>query len=365
MNETLTWLGIAFCLSQSATFSGLNLAVFSLSRLRLEAAASAGNPDAVRVLDLRRDANFTLVTILWGNVAINVLLTLLAESILAGVTAFLFSTLAITFLGEIVPQAFFTRYALRVAATLSPLLRVYRWVLWPVARPVAWVLDRWVGPEAIPWFRETELRDLLLEHVRDAGTEVGRLEAIGAINFLTLDDLPAHREGEPLDPASVVSLPLAGDRPVFPRFRRAADDPFIRAVDRSGKKWVVLTDPEGRPRLVLDAHLFLRRTLLRPDEPADPMEFCHRPLVVREPARPLGEVLGRLVAASEHPEDDVVDEDLILLWGDAERRIITGSDLLGRLLRGIVRRPDGGRGSVPDTIVQTLPMPAAADDTNA
>jgi metal transporter CNNM len=30
------------------------------------------------VLDLRRDANYTLVTILLGNVAINVILTLLA-----------------------------------------------------------------------------------------------------------------------------------------------------------------------------------------------------------------------------------------------------------------------------------------------
>jgi len=35
------WLGIALCLSQSAMFSGLNLVVFSLSRLRLEAAAAA------------------------------------------------------------------------------------------------------------------------------------------------------------------------------------------------------------------------------------------------------------------------------------------------------------------------------------
>jgi hypothetical protein len=33
--------------------------------------------------------------------------------------------------------------------------------------------------------------------------------------------------------------------------------------------------------------------------------------------------------------DDVIDNDLILVWG-SQRRIITGSDLLGRLLRGIV-----------------------------
>jgi metal transporter CNNM len=36
----------------------------------------------------------------------------------------------------------------------------------------------------------------------------------------------------------------------------------------------------------------------------------------------------------EHPDDDVIDNDPILVWG-SQRRIITGSDLLGRLLRGI------------------------------
>ena len=36
----------------------------------------------------------------------------------------------------------------------------------------------------------------------------------------------------------------------------------------------------------------------------------------------------------EHPEDYVIDNDLILVWWK-ERRIITGADLLGRLLRGI------------------------------
>ncbi len=34
--ETLTWVGIIFCISQSAMFSGLNLAFFSITKLRLE-----------------------------------------------------------------------------------------------------------------------------------------------------------------------------------------------------------------------------------------------------------------------------------------------------------------------------------------
>lgn len=83
MNQ-LTWIGIVFCLSQSAVLSGLNLALFSLSKLELEVEAKKGDPRARRVLEFRRDANFSLVTILWGNVAVNVLLALLSGSVLAG-----------------------------------------------------------------------------------------------------------------------------------------------------------------------------------------------------------------------------------------------------------------------------------------
>lgn len=336
MSEALTWLGIALCITQSATLSGLNLAVFRLSRLRLEAAAQEGDSDAQRVLELRKDANFTLVTILWGNVAVNVLLTLLAESVLAGVAAFLFSTVVITFIGEIIPQAYFSRHALRVAALLAPLLRIYQVLLWPVARPVGKLLDRWVGPEGIPWYREAELRDVLRHHARSADTEVCRLEAVGAINFLALDDLPVGREGEPLDPQSILSLPLAEGLPVFPPFERSVEDPFLCRLEASRKKWIVLTDDSGEPRFVLDSHLFLRDALFA-GEKFHPFASCHRPLIVRTASQPLGQVLGRLTVHPERPGDDVIDEDLILLWTPEEKRVITGSDILGRLLRGISR----------------------------
>lgn len=114
-NDVLTWIGIALCLSQSATFAGLNLAVFSLSRFRLEAEAADGNRDAATVLAMREDPNSVLATIAWGNVSVNVLLTLLSNSVLTGVGAFLFSTFFITFFAEIVPQGYFSRHALRMA----------------------------------------------------------------------------------------------------------------------------------------------------------------------------------------------------------------------------------------------------------
>lgn len=236
MPEFLIWLGIIFCITQSAIMSGLNISLFSLSRLRLEVAAEAGDKYAGRILALRRDSNFTLATILWGNVSVNVLLTLLADSVLLGVSSFIFSTVVITFVGEIFPQAYFTRNALRIGALLSPILKVYKVIFWPVAKPVGIILDKTVGLEPIPWFRENEMIQLLKYQAKTAHTEIGKIEARGAVNFLKLDDVPLREEGEIIDPCSIIELPFENDLPVFPEITSSSKNEFLRTLAQSGKK---------------------------------------------------------------------------------------------------------------------------------
>jgi metal transporter CNNM len=332
------WIAIAFCIIQSAIFSGLNLAIFSVSKLRLEVEAAGGNRDAISLLGLRKDSNLTLSTVLWGNVTINVLLTLLSDSVLAGIGAFAFSTFVITLFGEIIPQAYFSRNALRMAARLTPLLKVYQAVLFPVAKPTAIFLNWWLGPEGITFLRERDFRAFITRHVGAAGADVGELEAIGALNFLDLDDIPVLDEGEPVDPRSVISLPIENERPMLPKFEPSPNDPFLRLLDASGKKWVIIVDAAGQPRLVLDAHHFLRDALFN-ELFVDLETYWHRPIIVTDMRTPLGEVIWRMKVKPEHSEDDVIDNDMILVWGP-QKRIITGADLLGRLLRGISTREE-------------------------
>ncbi len=225
--QGFVWLGIALCISQSAMFSGLNLAMFGVSRLRLEVEVEGGNANAAKILAMREDSNFLLTTILWGNVGINVLLTLLSDSVLAGISAFVFSTVVITLVGEIGPQAYFSRNALRMGAMLAPLLRFYQFLLYPVAKPSAMVLDLWLGEESVQWFREHQLREVIKKHVEAEESEVDRLEGIGALNFLALDDLMVSEVGETVDPQSVIALPMLGLHPEFPDFQRRRDDPFV------------------------------------------------------------------------------------------------------------------------------------------
>ena len=330
--QTITWIGIIFCITQSAMFSGLNLAFFSVTRLRLEVEVTAGNRSAQKVLQMRQDSNFLLATILWGNVGINVLLTLLSNSVMAGLTAFLFSTILITFIGEIIPQAYFSRHALKMASLLAPVLRFYQLVLFPVAKPVAWVLDMWLGREGIRFYREHDLKEVIRKHVESDEADIDRLEGMGALNFLHIDDLHITEEGQPVDPRSIVTMPMEGGLPVFPDFKPYATDPFLQQIEASGKKWVILTDGSGRPHFVMDSDGFLRKALFD-HGPFNPLAYCHRPVMVEDPRTKLGDVILNLKVPSSCLDTDVIDRDIILFWGE-EKQVITGADILGRLLEG-------------------------------
>jgi hypothetical protein len=332
---TLIWIGIAFCISQSAMFSGLNLAFFSVTKLRLEIELKKNNPHAIKVARLRQDSNFLLTTILWGNVGINVLLTLLSNSVMAGVMAFIFSTFIITFFGEIMPQAYFSRHALKTASLLSPVLRFYQILLYPVAKTTAIALDKWLGAEAIQFFNEKDFRELLKIHISADETDLEKFEGKGALNFLEIDDLPVVEEGEIVDTNSIIQLPFLGDKPVFPKIDRSHKDPFLKLILSSQKKWVVIIDSNGEPKATLNSDFFLRAALFH-GLPFDPLHHCHHPIIVRDEQVTLGSVIPKLKVYPEHFEDDVIDQDIILFWG-SQKRIITGSDILGRLMRGIVQ----------------------------
>lgn len=336
----LTWIGIALCISQSAMLSGLNLAFFTISKLELQIEVAKNNKHARRVLSLRKDANLLLVTILWGNVSVNVLLALLSGSVLTGVMAFLFSTVIITLFGEIVPQAYFSRHALRFGSLFFPVLRFYQILLFPVAKSTALVLDKLLGPEAITYFKERDIRELIKFHMDASNTEIEKVEGQGALNFLALDDVPLADEGEPIDPESIMQMNFQNGRPVFPEIKPAISDDFLNRLHSSGKKWIVLVDLENEPKLVVDSDEFIRDALFNSDR-FNPYPHCHRPILARSEKTTIGDILSHLKVKPSHSQDDVVDQDVLLLWGE-NKRIITGADVLGRLLRGIVQNPATG-----------------------
>jgi metal transporter CNNM len=103
---------------------GLNLAIFGPSQLELKVTAEGCDTNAEKFLALGPESNFLLTTIFWGNVAANCPLLLLTDSVITGVYAFVFSFFGVTFLGEIIPQAWFSRNALSMDAKCVSLIRL-------------------------------------------------------------------------------------------------------------------------------------------------------------------------------------------------------------------------------------------------
>jgi hypothetical protein len=167
-------------------------------------------------------------------------------------------------------------------------------------------------------------------------TDIEKVEGKGALNFLAIDDLSIIEEGEIIDPKSIIQLPFLDDKPIFPAIDHSCDDPFLKKIERSGKKWIILIDETQEPKLTLDADAFLRSVLFQ-NSRFTPLAYCHRPIIIKDPKTLLGSAISRLKVYHEEISNDVIDEDIIVFWGE-EKRVITGADVLGRLLRGIAQR---------------------------
>ena len=172
MNLILLALEVLVLVGISAMCSGLNIALMSLEVADLERKAKLGNNDASRVLNLRKNSHISLAAILLTNVAAVSATSLVLESLAGGLVAGVAATLLIVIFGEITPQAYFARRALRLCATLSPVLRVMIVLTYPVSKPLQLLLDRLFGEETPELDTRHELGLMITEHLGDDNSEL-------------------------------------------------------------------------------------------------------------------------------------------------------------------------------------------------
>lgn len=156
----------------SAIFSGLNVGLMSLDSSSLKRKAKLKNKAAKRILPLRQNAHLSLASILLANVAVISAPSLVLSSWLNGLVAGVLSTLLIVIFGEIVPQALFTRHALKLAALLAPLLKVTILITYPVSKPLQLLLDKLFGHQEEELESRGELGMLITQHAGHKASEL-------------------------------------------------------------------------------------------------------------------------------------------------------------------------------------------------
>ena len=124
----------------SGAFSGLTLGFFSLNLTSLERKMNLGDRQAAKVYPIRKRGNLLLCTLLLGNVAVNSALSIFLGEIATGLVAGIIATSLIVVFGEIIPQAVFSRFALKLGANTVWLVRTFIFLMFPIAYPLSWML---------------------------------------------------------------------------------------------------------------------------------------------------------------------------------------------------------------------------------
>ncbi len=164
MEYFLLTLQVIILVGMSAIFSGLNISLMSLSVDDLRRKKKLGNPEAAKVLPFREKTHLSLASILFGNIAVVSAVSLILEPHFQGLIAGLISTLLIVIFGEVLPQAVFARYALKFCALFAPFLHVTIAVTYVFSKPIQFLLDKLISPEAAHLHSRDELGMIVGEH---------------------------------------------------------------------------------------------------------------------------------------------------------------------------------------------------------
>ncbi|MBN1491690.1 MAG: HlyC/CorC family transporter [Phycisphaerae bacterium] len=138
----LRLITLTLLIGGSAFFSGTETALFNLSRHQLKNAHSSANPFLRLASHLMKRPEGTLVTVLLGNMTVNVLFFAIASVLVMRVSHTLpgwqstlvgfVPLLAIIFLGEVLPKIIAVTYPLAFASVVAGPIYVFDRVLWPV-----------------------------------------------------------------------------------------------------------------------------------------------------------------------------------------------------------------------------------------
>ena len=141
---------------------------------------------AQNILPFRNRGNLLLCTLLFGNVAVNCMLSILMADMTSGFTGFLISTLTIVIFGEIVPQSVCSRHPLAIGSACIPLVYLFVVLTFVVSYPTSLVLDYMLGEDMGTIYSRNQLKGMLEMYANmketDFGTEETNMMA-GVVDF--------------------------------------------------------------------------------------------------------------------------------------------------------------------------------------
>ncbi|GEQ69142.1 hypothetical protein JCM33374_g2813 [Metschnikowia sp. JCM 33374] len=195
----------AFLVLAGGVFAGLTLGLMGQDEVYLKVIATSGEAHerkhARKVLNLiGKGKHWVLVTLLLSNVITNESLPIVLDRCLGGGwPAVVASTASIVVFGEIIPQSISVRYGLEVGALFAPFVLFLMYVMYPIAYPIALLLDHMLGEDHGTVYKKSGLKTLVTLH-RTMGVERLNQDEVTIISaVLDLKEKPVSQIMTPMD----------------------------------------------------------------------------------------------------------------------------------------------------------------------
>ena len=154
----------------NATFNGLNLGLMSLSveelKLIIKTSESASKRQcAINILPLRKKGNFLLCSILLSVTMTSASSVLILDDLIQGFLAGLISTFILCIIGEIIPQALFSKYPLEIGSYTRKLTQFFIFITMPLSFPLSRIVDYVLGTELPREYNRDSIKELIKKSI--------------------------------------------------------------------------------------------------------------------------------------------------------------------------------------------------------
>jgi metal transporter CNNM len=231
---------LVFLILASGLFSGLTIGLMGFSIDEIQRLSDLGNYHAKRILPLVKRSNLLLTTLLLGNTAVNSTIAIILGKVIGeGLIAGIMATGLILILGEITPAAVLSRHALVVGSRVSKLVHVLIFLFYPVAAPIAIILDKLLGQDLPELLTRRELHHIIETHHKANESDIDTLDRDLILGALSLQSITAKEIMTPKEMVVSISYKdlLTGEaveklsKTGFTRFPVLWDDRVVGILD--------------------------------------------------------------------------------------------------------------------------------------
>lgn len=180
IGSTLFWIYIVILpvlVIINGLIAGLTLGLLSLDETKIQVLIKSGSPKekiaAARIHPLRKNTHLLLTTLLLGNTVINETLPIMWNGLLENewISIIVSVVLVLTF-AELLPQALCTHYGLQIGSLFAWFVYVLRFLFYPIAYPLAKLLDLLLGKQSGALYKKSELKEFVTLHGENHGGEL-------------------------------------------------------------------------------------------------------------------------------------------------------------------------------------------------